>query len=274
MRIGIDIGGTNIRMALVDNGKIAKRISEPCKADQREEIVTEHLIEMLKQIFSPSVESIGIGVPSIVDAELGIVYDVMNIPSWKEVHLKEILEKEFKIPVHVNNDCNCFVYGEHCFGKCNQFKDTLGITLGTGLGCAIIINNVLYNGSNTGAGEICDIPYLKHNYEYYCSTPFFVKEYNTNAKELFEKACRGDIQALKLWNEFGTHVGNMIKMVLYAYDPQCIVMGGSIVKAYLFFEKAMRKSLETFAYPKTIQKIKIFCSEVEDAALLGAAMLG
>lgn len=273
MRIGIDLGGTNVRMALVEYGKIIKKISELCKADQSEEIIINHLKEMIKQIISPEVESIGIGVPSVVDAELGIVYDVTNIPSWKEVHLKEILESEFHIPVHINNDCNCFVYGEHCFGKSNEYKDTVGVTLGTGLGCAIIINNELYNGSNTGAGEICDIPYLEHNYEYYCSTPFFVNEHKTTGKEVFEKASQGDARALKLWDEFGMHIGNMIKMVLYAYDPQCIVIGGSISNAFPFFEKAMLKSLETFAYSKTIQKIKIFRSEVEDAALLGAAML-
>lgn len=273
MRIGIDLGGTNVRMALVDNGQIVKKISEPCKADQPEKVVTGHLIEMIRKLASPAVKSIGIGVPSVVDAEKGIVYDVMNIPSWKEVHLKTILEKEFNIPVRVNNDCNCFVYGEHCFGQGNKYKDMVGVTLGTGLGCGLIINNELYNGSNTGAGEICGIPYLQHDYEYYCSTPFFVNEHGVTGKEVFEKASQGDEKALKLWEEFGTHVGNMIKMVLFAYDPPCIVLGGSIANAYPFFEKAMCKTFETFPYQKTIEKIKIFRSEVEDVALLGAAML-
>lgn len=273
MRIGIDLGGTNVRMALVDEGKIVQRISEPCKATEPEEVIIDHLKGMIRELIFPSVDGIGIGVPSVVDAEKGIVYDVMNIPSWKEVHLKDILEAEFAVPVHVNNDCNCFVYGEYCFGKGQEYRDMVGVTLGTGLGCGIIINRELYNGSNTGAGEICDIPYLDHNYEYYCSTPFFVDEHGTTGKEIFEKAQRGDKDALSLWEAFGTHIGNMVKMLLLALDPPCIVIGGSIANAYPFFEKAMYKTFETFPYPKTIERIKIFCSEVEDAALLGAAML-
>ncbi len=273
MRIGIDLGGTNVRMALVCEGKIAEKISEPCKANQPEYVVIDHLKEMIRQLITPAVESIGIGVPSVVDAERGIVYNVTNIPSWQEIYLKDILEKEFNIPVHVNNDCNCFVYGEHCFGQAKEYKDMVGLTLGTGLGCGLIINNALYNGSNTGAGEICDIPYLQHNYEYYCSTPFFAHEHRTSGKDVYEKASKGDEKALALWDEFGTHIGNMVKMVLFAYDPQCIVIGGSIANAYPFFEKAMRKTLDTFPYQKTIERIKIFQSEVKDAALLGAAML-
>lgn len=273
MRIGIDLGGTNIRMALVDNGKIVKKVAELCKAQETEQIVVDQIKNMIKQLINPSVDSIGIGVPSIVDSERGIVYDVTNIPSWKEVYLKDMLEAEFNIPVKVNNDCNCFVYGEHCFGQGNKYKDMVGITLGTGLGCGIIINDQLYNGANTGAGEICFIPYLNCNYEYYCSTPFFAEENQVSGKETFEKASQGDEQALALWKEYGKHIGNMIKMVVLVYDPPCVVIGGSIANAMPFFEEAMRDTFKDFPYQNTIERLKIYRSEVEDVAILGAAML-
>ena len=273
MKIGVDLGGTNIRMALVDRGQIVNKISEPCKSQESEQIIVDQIKLMLKQLIAPSVESIGIGVPSVVDTDRGIIYDVMNIPSWKEVHLKDILEKEFDVPVRINNDCNCFVYGEYCFGQGGSYKDMVGVTLGTGLGCGIIINKELYNGYNTGAGEICAIPYLEYDYEYYCSTPFFVNIHNVTGEETYVKALQGDSKALGLWKEFGIHMGSMIKTIVLTYDPPCIVIGGSIANAMPFFEESMHKSLSDFLYPKSIERLKIYHSQVADAAILGAAML-
>jgi glucokinase len=84
-----------------------------------------------------SVTGIGIGVPSVVDVETGIVYDVTNIPSWKKVELKSILETKFGLPVRVNNDVNCFILGEHRHGVARGFRSVVGLAMGTGLGGGI-----------------------------------------------------------------------------------------------------------------------------------------
>ncbi|NDV94030.1 ROK family protein [Dysgonomonas sp. 521] len=275
MRIGIDLGGTNVRMGIVDNGKIVKKIAERCKADQPEEIVINQLKDMLHQIMVPEIESIGIGVPSVVDAEKGIVYNVMNIPSWKEVHLKEILEQEFKIPVYVNNDCNCFALGEYHFGEGAGQKDLVAVALGTGVGSGIIIDGKLYNGGNTGAGEIGCIPYFDYDYEAYCSSSYFTRVHGMTGKEAFEKAQEGeDMEAIILWNQFGHHVGDLMKVILFAYDPRVIIIGGSIANAYEYFAPAMMESLDDFPYPETVKKLKVYTSKVEDVAILGASTLG
>lgn len=106
MRIGVDLGGTNVRVGLVAGGRIVRMISEPCRADGSEAEVLDHIASLVDRLITPDVECIGIGVPSVVDAERGIVYDVVGIPSWREVHLKERFEKRFGVPVSVNNDCN------------------------------------------------------------------------------------------------------------------------------------------------------------------------
>lgn len=273
MKIGIDLGGTNIRIALVDKGQIIKKVSQACKSQESEDVVVNQIKELIKEMLTPEVTGIGIGVPSVVDPAKGIVYNAANIPSWKEVHLKTILEKEFNIPVKLNNDCNCFVLGEHYFGEGKKFTDLVGITLGTGLGCGIVINKNLYNGSNTGAGEISELPYLEHTYEYYCSTPFFAEINKVSAKETAQKAATGDKEALHLWSEFGKHLAETIKLVVLTYDPPCIVLGGSIANAMLYFENAMREGLKNFAYPNSINRLVVYRSEVEDVAILGAAML-
>lgn len=273
MKIGVDFGGTNTRVGLVDNGDIVKLISEPTLSDKSELEILNHLIDVIRRIMVSGVTGIGIGVPSVVDVEEGIVYNVANIPSWKEVHLKKILQDEFRIPVAVNNDCNCFALGEHAFGEAQGYKDAVCMTLGTGVGAGLIINNKLYGGSNTGAGEIGSFPYLEHDFEYYCSSHFFIKEHNITGKEVYAKADKGDAGALALMSEFGRHLGNLMNAVLFAYDPQAIVIGGSIALSYRFFSEAMHERLATFPYPETVKRLKIHLSGKDNIGLLGASSL-
>ncbi|GHT42572.1 sugar kinase [Bacteroidia bacterium] len=273
MKIGIDLGGTNVRMGIVADGKIVDKLAESCKADAAEEVVVDQLKAMIRRLLNPSVESIGIGVPSVVDVEKGIVYDVANIPSWKKVHLKDLLEAEFKVPVAVNNDCNCFALGEYHFGAGAGSKNIVCLALGTGVGAGIIINGKLYVGNNAGAGEIGCIPYLDADYEFYCGSRFFAEKHALTGKEAYERVRAGDMQALSLWQEAGAHIGNLLKAVLFAYDPEMIILGGSISNAYAYFVDAMRESLKTFPYSETVERLKIRVSQKEDIALLGAAML-
>ena len=132
--IGIDLGATNIRGAIVDNGQLSEIISRRIHVKGTEAEVLEDVYRLVDQLLKKDIKAIGIGVPSVVDVERGIVYDVIHIPSWKEVHLKELLEDRYHIPVFVNNDANCFALGEHYFGKGKGTADMIGLTIGTGLG--------------------------------------------------------------------------------------------------------------------------------------------
>ena len=273
MTIGIDLGGTNVRCGLVDKGNVVTRLSEPCRSDQPEHEVVDQIKGLIRQLMNPSVKGIGIGVPSVVDMQKGVVYNVANIPSWKEVHLKYLLEAEFNIPVFVNNDANCFALGEHRCREGKPYRNMLGVTLGTGVGAGVIINSELYAGTNTGAGEIGCLPYLEHTLEFYCGSAFFTEFYHTTGKKAKDLAEIGDENALKIWEEFGKHIGVLVKIILFAYDPDAIIFGGSIAQAYSFFEKAMRKEMTTFDYPETVKKIKILTSTRDDISILGAAAL-
>lgn len=270
MRIGVDLGGTNVRVGLVANGRIERLLAEPCKSDRPEGEVVDHIASLVGQLMTPGVSRIGIGVPSVVDATRGIVYNVVGIPSWREVHLKDLLEKRFGVPVHVNNDCNCFALGVCRFGEASAFRDVVCVALGTGVGAGVVIGGELYCGRNTGAGEIGSVPYLDRDYEYYCSSRFFLGR-GTTGKEACERAAAGDPAALALWREFGGHVGRLVMLVLYAYDPQAIVFGGSIAHAFDFFRDAMYERLKEFPYAKTVERLHICRSTVEHVGLLGAS---
>lgn len=271
--IGVDLGGTKIRTGRLLGNDIVQATTLPVSSQGTEEKVVGEVIESIEEVFKPSVAGIGIGVPSIVDVEAGVVYDVQNIPSWKEVPLKRILEDRFGVPVYINNDANCFAVGEKHFGKGRAYRNMIGLIVGTGMAGGIIIDNKLYNGRNCGAGEFGMMPYLDHHFEYYCSGQFFANVYETNGKELFDRAAGGEAEALEIFRHFGFHLGNGITSLLYALDPEVIIMGGSVSKAYPFFREALWEQLEKFAYRPVIEHLKIEVSEVSDIALLGAAAL-
>lgn len=273
MIIGVDLGGTNIRAGLVAGGVVTS-INQALltEKDSLDKTIAQ-LISIIAPLIQPGVKGIGIGVPSVVDIENGIVFDVVNIPSWHKVELRKILEKEFNIPVCINNDVNCFALGEHRHGRAKSFSSFVALALGTGLGAGIIINGTLYSGNNCGAGEIGSLPYLDNNFEFYTSSSFFESIHSTTALKAHDSAVRGEREAIQMWHDYGSHLGNVLKAVAYTYDPEAIVLGGSISKAYAFFEDSMKKSLNDFQFPETIKRLKIIRSKVDHIALLGAAAL-
>ncbi|WP_166922745.1 ROK family protein [Flavobacterium poyangense] len=270
--IGVDMGGTKIHTSLILGKEIISECIVNTPAKESEKVVLDRLIEAIEQVYQPDCEAIGIGVPSVVDWKEGIVYDVVAIPSWKEVHLKKILEAHFKIPVYVNNDSNCFALGENFFGKGIDAVNFVGVTIGTGLGSGIIIENKLYQGVNTGAGEIGSISYKEGIIEQYCASEFFTSR-GLDGEQLYLEAQKGDSKALEVFKDYGKNLSEVVKIVLYAYDPESIILGGSISNAYEFFIDAVWQGLEDFMFPVELKKLKIEKSQLKNSAVLGAAAL-
>jgi len=273
MILGIDLGGTNIRIGQIENGEIVHKISAPSPSEMKLDESIDYLKKTISPLITENTTGIGIGVPSVLDIEKGIVYNVANIPSWEEVHLRDILQEAFDLPIYINNDSNCFTLGEKRFGEGIPFCNMVGITLGTGVGTGIIINNELYGGRNTGAGELGCIPYLEADYEHYCGSEFFTSHYQITGKEAAKRAQAGDAEALKIWDEFGSNLGQLIQTTLFTYDPDAIIFGGGIAEAYPFFSQAMKESLKSFPYPKSLENFQIRISKNPDIAILGAAAL-
>lgn len=271
--IGVDFGATNIRAGIVHGSQLSEIKSKRINSSGSAEEVLKDLFLIVDPLMDKEVNAIGIGVPSVVDIGKGIVYDVQNIPSWKEVHLKKIMEERYSVPVLVNNDANCFALGEYYFGKGIDKNNMIGLTIGTGLGAGIIINNHLFAGANCGAGEFGMVGYLDHCYEYYASGQFFTNVYNADGVNVFDKAKAGDLQAQQWYAEMGTHLGNAIKLIMYTYDPSLIILGGSVRFAYPYFQEKMWQRINTFAFTKSVSKLTIELSELENTAILGAAGL-
>ncbi|RFZ92264.1 ROK family protein [Mucilaginibacter conchicola] len=272
--IGIDLGATNVRGAIVNNGNLSEIIASPIQSQGSERDVLDDICGIIDTLVSQQLaKAIGIGVPSMVDVKEGIVYDVQNIPSWKEVHLKHILEEKYNIPVYINNDANCFAIGEYYYGKGQGYDSMIGLTQGTGLGAGIIVNKHLYSGRNCGAGEFGLLPYMDSVLDFYAGGSFFTLTKGINGKEVYQKALQNNAQALELYAEYGRHVGYAIKAIMYTYDPELIVLGGSASKGYPFFEKTMWQEINTLAYPRAVQNLRIEVSALENSGILGAAAL-
>lgn len=271
--IGVDLGGTNVRAGAIRGAEVCRRYSRSVSAKAAEEVVLEELFDAIDRVHSSDVRGIGCGVPTIVDVERGIVHNVENIPSWREVPLKAILERRYGVPAFVNNDANCFALGELHFGKGVHYRHLLGVTLGTGLGVGVIVDGRLYCGANCGAGEVGSIPFRERTVEYYCSGLRLVREHGVGGDVLCRRAQEGDAKALAAFEALGSDLGRAVTILLFAYDPQIVVFGGSVAEAMPFWLPALRRELAAFPQPHVVERLVIERSERPEIALLGAAAL-
>src|SRR5438045_5023889 len=128
--LGIDLGGTNVRTGLITDSNLSSILSQRINSAGSVDEVVEQLFSLMDRSIDSSVKAVGIGVPGLVDTAAGIVYDVVNIPSWKQVPLRNVIEERYHIPVFINNDANCFALGEFYFGKGKGSESMIGLTLG------------------------------------------------------------------------------------------------------------------------------------------------
>ena len=271
--LGVDIGATKIHLGIVQGDRVTKEIKFPTLPDASRDNIIRNLISGIESLGNHKFQGIGIGVPGLVDENKGIVYDLLNIASWKKVELKKSLEDHFKIPVRITNDANVFALGEKIFGEGQQFKNMVGITMGTGFGTGIIANNKLYSGNLSSAGELGSIPYLDKTVEDYCSGKFFRERIGLSGNQVFKNAKNGDAEALKVMEEFGEHLAYAIKLILYILSPEAVFLGGSVSHSYKYFENSLHKSLESFPFKRVLDKLVIQTAHTDNISILGAAAL-
>lgn len=271
--MGVDMGGTSVRAAILEGERLGEIRSARLDAAAPAEEVFARLCSVIEACGPRRSAAIGIGVPSLVDTERGIAYDTLNIPGWMEFPLKRRLEERFGIPAFADNDANCFILGEHRFGKGRPYRTLVGLTLGTGLGGGIIIDGKLHSGRLGGAGEFGMVPYRDRFVEYYAAGQFFRNVFGLTGEEAAARAAAGDAAAMAMFHEYGVHLGNALQVVLHAIDPEIVILGGSVSRSFHLFEAGMRESLARFAYPRVVATLKIEVSGLPNAGILGAAVL-
>jgi glucokinase len=173
----------------------------------------------------------------------------------------------------VNNDANCFALGEKHFGQGKNYESIAGVIIGSGMGAGLILNGKLYEGPNCGAGEVGMLPYRESIIEHYCSEIFFNRRQNITGTEALKLASSGNTEVKALFDEFGVHLGMALEAIIYAYDPEIIILGGELSTGYQFFKSTMYSSLESFAFRHSLSNLRIEVSDDDYSTVKGAATL-
>jgi glucokinase len=271
--LGVDIGGTKVQVGVVQDGELIQEVRFETSASASKDQILSELVHQLTPLVTADVAGIGIGVPGLVDEEEGIVHNVQNIPSWREVHLKQHLAGHFDKPVYLTNDANAFAIGEKMYGQGKPYANLVGLALGTGLGAGIIINHQIYSGTLSSAGEFGMIPYLDKTLEDYCSGKFFGQRTSRSGAEWHTLAEQGDAEALAVYQEFGQHLGQALYIILYTLAPEAIFLGGSVSQGYNFFRDGLYETLGAFPFRQVTDRLVVAPSLIGNAAVLGAAAL-
>ncbi len=271
--IGVDIGGTTISAGSIVNNILIDKAQVETDSNRSQPEILSTLFEVISQVLKDNTTAIGIGVPGYLDNPNGEIILINSIPSFSGLNISQKVSEHFNVPVTVNNDTNCFVLGEGKFREGLRFDNVVGLTLGTALGGGIVVEGKVASGILGGAGEFGCIPYLDKTFEDYCSGKFFKTTFKISGKELFDRAGNGDTVALKAFEEYGFHLGNLIRHILYFITPEAIVIGGSVANSFKFFHQPVLNFLQNMPEWHFTGRVKILKADLEDAAIYGAASL-
>lgn len=266
--IGVDIGATKINTVLINRqGRLIKKLKLKTK-ERREEII-EQILESIEKISGKNVIGIGIGVPGILDKKRKKIIKLPNLQEWENISLKKIVEKKFNKKVLLENDANCMALGESMFGHGKNVKNLVCITIGTGIGGGIIINNKIYSGRSS-AGEFGHITIDSNGYKCKCGARGCLEEYiSTRGIERIVKS--GNKKPKKFYETAGTYLGIGLATIIKVLDPDLILIGGGISNAGDFLLNPAVKEMKKRTFFKTcsVKVVKL----KDNAGAIGAACL-
>ncbi len=284
--LAFDIGGTNIKYAVCnEHFELGELQSIPTQAAKGGQHIINTVIEIIASY--GDIDRVAISTAGQVDSENGIVvYSSDNIPYYTGMLVKKIVETKTGIPTIVENDVNAAALGEAIFGAAKGCSDFVCLTFGTGIGGAIYINNSLYKGSNSSAGEFGHI--ITHAggrpctcggegcYEQYASAKALTQAVEKvtgeemNGFQIFSKNSLLDPEIRHVVDTWIDEIIIGLKSIIYTFNPQLLVLGGGIMSEEYIIELIDRKIYKELM--ETFRSVKIVNTELgNNAALLGAA---
>jgi glucokinase len=307
--IGVDLGGTNTRLGLVD---LSSQILARARFRTRPELGPAQSMEILAQAIrrlkgQREILGVGIGVAGLLDHNKGILHIPPNLPGWEGAPIKAMLSAMLDTRVEVLNDVNALALGELYFGVAKGYKDVLCITLGTGVGGAIIANGKLLLGANQVAGELGHTVVKPNGPRCRCGQHGCLESLVGSARivrlvqqglrrspdqgkqilklahydpdritpKLVARAARlGDPLATQILRQVGSWIGLALVNAVHLLDPELIVIGGGIARAGPILIKAIRETVGDRLLKFPGRRLEIKLSRLgDDAAILGAASL-
>jgi len=290
--IGIDIGGTTIKAARVDVlGAVAESVKAPTPAENLESLIATlgGLISRL-QVSAP-VSSVGVGIPGHRNSRTGVIQTSPHIPCIRNINLEALLRERLAIPVITENDANAGAYGEWRCGAGKGLQHMAYITLGTGLGCGLILSESLFRGASGYAGELGHTVVEPAGRLCSCGATGCIETRVSGpgvVQTAKEKGILGDITAASIYSaamedneaakavfqETGRYLGMTCSNLINLLNLQAIVVGGGVMAAGDLLLNVVRGEVRRRAFPASAQDCPIVQSQLwPDAGVIGAAML-
>ncbi len=309
--VGIDFGGTSVKLAVVDEtGQIKARARFATEEANGVANWIDLVAQLLDTMLTDEVKAagplagIGVGVPGFVDYERGFVYNLTNVPGWRAVELAPTLEKRFNLRARVDNDVNVMALGECTFGAGRAYQNAVFVTLGTGVGGGLLINNKIYRGAYSMAGEIGHIsidmngiqaPTGKGGVEQYVGNRRIVeralKQIQEGRKSIIMDLAKGDMRAvtpeliaqaaqqddqlaLETFDFVADCLATMFASVSYLIQPQAFIVGGGVAQSGPILFDPLRKHVDERLISYFSERLVIKTAELgNDAGVIGAATL-
>ncbi len=303
--VGIDLGGTFVKYSLISNkGEIVFSSKLPTEADVSKERVIDNISRACQLVIDYAdenmimVKAIGIGTPGIVDTDSGVVLGgAENIVDWENIELKDILMRRHKLPVYVDNDANLMGLGESIFGAGNNAEHCVFLTVGTGIGGAVIINGELFGGRNNRGTELGHIPLFVDGDKCGCGATGCLEEYasvtglikrhlkriegkehsypeSIDGEVIMEFYANNDPYAIESVNEHCEFIGRGAAAFINIFSPEKVIIGGGISEAGEFYIEKIRKAAFGSAIDDCTNNVEIVAAKLGNkAGSMGAACL-
>lgn len=295
LAIGVDLGGTNLRVALVTkDGEIIRKVKEPVSGG-----VIDLTIRLAKSFVNEEIAGIGLGVAGLIDRENSKVFISPNLPAVEGVSLVNSIKEKFRVPVFIENDANAAAFGEKWIGVGKEFSNFVLFTLGTGIGGGIIHDKKLLKvaaeiGHITihADGEKCHcgnsgclesyasarallskvISALESGRESILKGLFNGNFYKLTAEDIYRTALDGDILAREMLKDAGKNLGIGIANIINVMSPEAIVLAGGLTGAWdIYIQEAIREASKR-SFKELFNKVKIIPSLLgDDAGVIGSA---
>jgi glucokinase len=297
--IGIDFGGTSIKSGLVLGGEIVQRgtpiDTQKCSGPAA---IIDALVETIAELRGSRLDVVGVGVglPGVTDSVNGVVHELTNVPGWIDVPLRDLLFARTGLRAIIENDANAMAFGEWKYGAARDGRHVICITLGTGVGGALILDGRLYRGAQLGAGEIGHLSIDYRGRPGPFGNNGALEEYVGNSEisaraaalylaagrpdvrctpaELAQAAGEGDPIALSLWEAVGTEIGAALASVIWVLNPDTIVIGGGVARAGELLFEPIRRTICARTHAVFHEQLRILPATLgNDAGIIGNAAL-
>jgi len=299
--IGIDFGGTSVKLGVCRGAELLQ-LDEPIQTAAHpgpSALINEMAARVAKlRTAYPAIAAVGVGVPGLVDYDRGFVHELTNVPGWKHIPLKQLLSEKTGLHTSVENDANAMCYAEWRYGAGRGLRNVIALTLGTGVGGGLVLDNKMYRGSSFCAGEVGQMSidsngkaghygnlgalekYMgnnqigEHALSRYAEAGIHKTLEECTPKAIASAALNGDDVARQIWGEIADWLGTALSSIAWLLNPDAFVIGGGVAQAGALLFEPLERKVQSMLSTVVWEKLKIVPATFSnDSGIIGNAAM-